>query len=89
METQPAIKRSRPKQLMALLVFALVCGMLAVPIFSTNGYYAGRSKMMLFVLVFGRLTWQIYKGTFRWRDYFIYFALVAGFCLWLDSYADA
>jgi hypothetical protein len=86
MQASPATKPRLLKQLIALLVFALVCGMLAVPVFSTNGYYSGRSKMALFVLVFGRLTWQIYRGTFRFRDYYIWFALVIAFCLWLDSY---
>jgi hypothetical protein len=68
------------------MMFILIAGMLAVPVFSPNGYYSGRSKMALFILVLCRLVWQIYKGSFRFRDYFIYFAVVVAFCLWLDSY---
>jgi hypothetical protein len=87
METQPAIKPSLLKQLIALLLFVVIGGMFTIPIFSTNGEIAARSKRAFFFLVFCRLAWQIHKRTFRFRD-FIYFALVISFCLWLDSYAD-
>lgn len=60
--------------------------MFAMPCLSYNGAIAGRSKILLFILVFSRLAWQIYNGTFWFRDYFIYFAVVVIFCVWLDSY---
>jgi hypothetical protein len=86
MQEQPAIKRSRLKELIALLVFLFIGGMFAMPVFSTNGEISGRSKMAFLLLAFCRLAWQIYKGKFRFRDYFVYFGLVIGFCIWLDSY---
>ena len=89
MQAQPAIKQSLLKQLLALLVFAIIGGMFAMPIFTTNGEIAGRSKSIFFVLILCRLGWQTHKRTFRFRDYFIYFAVFIGFCIWLDSYADA
>jgi hypothetical protein len=89
MQAQPAIKKSLLKQLIALLAFAFIGGMFAWPIFSTNGEISARSKLTLFFLVFGRLAWQTYNRSFRFRDYFIYFAVFIGFCIWLDSYADA
>jgi hypothetical protein len=89
MQAQPAIKQSLLKQLIALLLFALIGGTFAWPIFSTNGEISARSKLMLFFLIFGRLAWQTYKRTFRFRDYFVYFVVFIGFCIWLDYYADA
>jgi hypothetical protein len=89
MEAQPDIKRSLLKPLLALFLFTVIGGMFAWPIFSTNGEISARSKLILFFLIFGRLAWQTYKRTFRFRDYFIYFAVFIGFCIWLDSYADA
>jgi hypothetical protein len=89
MQAQAAIKQSLLKQLIALLVFALIGGMFAIPIFTTNGEIAGRSKLILFFFVFWRLALQTHRRTFRFRDYFIYFAIYIGFCIWLDSYADA
>lgn len=88
-EAQPAIKWSPLKELIALFVFMLIGGMFAWPIYSINGEISARSKLVLFFLIFCRLAWQTYKRTFRFRDYFIYFAVLVGFCLWMDSYASA
>ena len=87
METQPAIKRSLLKELIALLLFVLIGGMFTIPILTYNGEVAARSKTAFFVLIFCRLAWQIHKRAFRFRDYLIYFVLLIGFSLWLDSYA--
>ncbi len=87
MQAQPAIKRGLLKEMIALLIFFIVGGMFAWPIFSTNGEIAARSKLILFVLISSRLAWQAHKRTFRFRDYFIYFAVFIGFCIWMDSYA--
>ena len=89
MQAQPVIKQGLLKQLLALLVFAIIGGMFAMPIFTTNGEIAGRSKFIFFFLILCRLGWQTYKRTFRFRDYFIYFAVFIGFYLCLDHYADA
>lgn len=86
MQAQPVIKRVLLKQLIALLVFLLVCGSAALPLLCAGGDVLGRIKTSLVFLVFCRLAWQIYKGTFRFTDYFIYFALILGFCIWLDSH---
>jgi hypothetical protein len=86
MQAQPAITRSLLKPLIALLVFLFVCGSLSLPLLCVGGEVSGRSKTALVFLVFCRLAWQIYRGSFRFRDYFIYFAVVVAFCFWLDSY---
>jgi len=85
MQAQPVIIQSRLKPLLALLVFGIVGGMAAMPCLCVEGAIAGRYKTILFLLVFSRLAWSVYRRTFRWRDYFIYFAVVVGFCLWIDS----
>jgi hypothetical protein len=85
MQAQPVIKRGLLKQLIALLVFLFVCGSAALPLLCVGGDVLGRIKTAFVFLVFCRLAWQIYKRTFRFRDYFIYFAVVIGFCIWIDS----
>lgn len=85
-QQQPATKRSLLTQLIALFVFLLVCGSLALPLLCVGGNVAAAYKTTLVFLIFCRLAWQIHKGIFRFRDYLIYFALAAGFCLWMDSY---
>jgi hypothetical protein len=84
MQAQPAIKRSRLKELLALLLFGVVGGMFAMPCLCIEGAIAGRYKTILFLLVFSRLAWCIYRRTFRFRDYFVYFAVVIGFGIWAD-----
>ena len=86
MEAHPVIKRSLLKPLVALLIFVFVCGSLALPLLCIGGDISARSKIALVLLVFCRLAWQIYKGTFRFQDFCIYFAVVVAFCLWLDSF---
>ena len=84
MQAERAIKRSLLKELIVLLFFLLVCGNLALPLLSPGGDVAGRFKTTFLFLVFCRLAWQICKRSFRFSHYFIYFALVAGLCIWLD-----
>ena len=86
MQAQSAIKLSLLKQLLALLAFAVIGGMFAMPCLCIEGAIAGRYKTILFSLVCFKLAWSIYRRTFRLRDYFGYFAIVVGFCLWADSY---
>jgi hypothetical protein len=88
MRAQSVIKRRLLKELIALFVFVIIGGIFTMPIFTTNGEISSRSKLILFILVFCRVAWQIYKRTFRFRNYFIYFAVFIGFCIWLDSYAN-
>ena len=83
---QPAIKRHLLKQLGALLMFVVVGGALALPSLCVEGATAGRYKTALFLLVSLRLGWSIYRRTFRFREYFIYFAVIVAFCLWADSH---
>ena len=86
MQTQPVTKRRLLKELVALLLFVFVGGSLALPLLCPGGEAVGSCKAAFVFLVFCRLAWQIYKRTFRFRDYFIYFALVIGLCIWADSY---
>jgi len=83
-EAQPATKRTLLKELGALLLFVVVAGMAAMPCLCVTGAIAGRYKLALFFLVSLRLGWNIYRRTFRFRDYFIYFAIVMAFCIWVD-----
>jgi hypothetical protein len=84
MQEQPVIKRSLLKQRVALFLFLIVGGLFASPCLCLEGEAASNYKMAFLFLVLCRLAWQVYKRTFRWRDYFIYFALVIGFCIWAD-----
>jgi len=84
MQAQPTIKQSRLKELLALLLFGVIGGMAAMPCLCIEGAIAGRYKTILFVLIFLRMAWCIFKRTFRWMDYSIYFANVIGFCIWAD-----
>ena len=86
MEAEPVIKRSRLKELIALFVFLIVCSFLAMPLLTLGGEDSSRGKAILVFLVFCRLAWQIYKRTFRFRDFFVYFAVVIAFCIWMDSH---
>jgi len=84
MESQLRGKRGLLKELCALLLFVVVAGMAAIPCLCVTGAIAGRYKMALFFLVSLRLGWTIYRRTFRFRDYFIYFTIVMTFCIWMD-----
>jgi hypothetical protein len=81
----PPTKRTLLKQLGALLLFVVIGGALAMPCLCIEGAISGRYKTILFLLVALRLGWSIYRRTFRFRDYFVYFAVVVAFCLWTDS----
>jgi hypothetical protein len=84
MQAQPLTKRRLLKELVALLLFLFVGGSVALPLLCPGGEEVGRCKTALVFLVFCWLAWKIYKRTFLFRDYFIYFALVIGFCIWAD-----
>ena len=84
MQAQPAIKRSLLKQLIALLVFVFIAGSAAMPLLCPGGEKIGALKAALVFLVFCRLAWHTYKRTFRFTDYYVYFGLVIGFCIWAD-----
>ncbi len=88
-ESQPANRRTLLKELGALLLFVVVGGMLAAPCLCLEDAMASRYKVILFLLASLRLAWGIYRRTFRFRDYCIYFAVVVVFCLWADSLAYA
>ena len=85
MHGQSTIKPGVLKELIALLVFLFVGGTLAFPLLCPGGDVVGRHKVAFVFAAFCRLAWQVYKRTFRFGDYFVYFALVVGFCVWLDS----
>jgi hypothetical protein len=57
-----------------------------MPLLCEGGERASLCKTALVLLVFCRLAWQSYKRTFRFKAYFIYFALVIGFNIWADSH---
>ncbi|MEI9866597.1 MAG: hypothetical protein WDN00_19010 [Limisphaerales bacterium] len=82
MQAQPAIMRSRLTALLALFLFFIVGFFGSLPLLTLGGEAAGYIKEAFFLLVFFRLAWCAYKRTLRWRDYFVYFALVIGFCIW-------
>ena len=84
MQAQLAIKRSLAVELIALFLFLVIGGIFASPCLCLEGEAASDYKMAFLFLALCRLVWQVYKRTFRWRDYFIYFALVIGFCIWAD-----
>jgi hypothetical protein len=84
METHQSSKRGLLKELCALFLFVLVAGMAAMPCLCVTGAIAGRFKLALFFLVSLRLGWSIYRRTFRFRDFWIYFAIVMAFCICTD-----
>jgi hypothetical protein len=88
MEAQQTIKQGRTIQVVSLFFFLLICCMLALPVLSVGGDACGTYKLTLVLLIACRLAWQIYKRTFRFRDYFIYFAATVAFCFWADYELD-
>ena len=86
METQPVIKRSRLKQLLALFMFLIIGGLGTMPLLCIGGEVAARYKTLLFVFIFSRLSWCIYKRTFRYLDCFVYLVISVGFDMWIDSH---
>ena len=85
METQAVTKQKLLMQLAALFLLLLIGGFLSI---LQLAEYGGRAsvgfKQEVVLLVFCRLAWQIYRCTFRFLDYFIYLAIVIGFCVWAD-----
>jgi len=86
MATQPPSKRALLKELGALLLFVVIAGMAAMPCLCVTGAIAGRYKLALFFLVSLRLGWSIFRRTFRFRDFWGYFAIVMAFCIWTDMH---
>lgn len=84
MQPQPAIKRPVLKKLLALLLFLVIGVSLAFPVLCPGGDVAARYKAAMVLAAFSRLAWQLYKNTFRFRDYVIYRVIMAGLCLWTD-----
>jgi hypothetical protein len=88
MDTPPVIKPSLFKQVIALLLYFLVCGLFAIPSLSLPGAVTAKYKITLFLLVLIRLSWSVYSRTFRLPEYLIYFAVVIAFCVMADFCAD-
>jgi hypothetical protein len=84
MQAQPVIKRNLLMQLIALFFFLYICVNFAVPISDFAGDTSSTFSVTFVLLVFCRLAWQIYKRTFRFRDYSIYFAITIGLCFLVD-----
>jgi hypothetical protein len=85
MQAQPAIKQSRFPALLALFCLFIVGFIASCPLGAVGGEAAGYFKGVFLLFVSIRLAWCIYRRTFRWLDYFVYFALVMGFCFFVDS----
>jgi hypothetical protein len=83
-ETQPAAKRRRLTELVALLLFLIFGVMFTAPTLSAEGAVRGRYATALLLLAVARLAWHIHKRTFRYRDYFLYLAIVVAFSIWAE-----
>jgi hypothetical protein len=86
MQAQPAIKRSRLMPSFALLLFFVVGLILASPCLCLEGVVGGNIKLAFFVLVFCRLSLSVYRRTFRFVDYIVYFVISVGFDFWVESH---
>ena len=75
----------RGRQVIALLLFLVVGVSLAGPCLCAEGATRGRYTMSLLAIALCRLAWVAYRGTFQYRDYFIYLGVVIGFCIWADQ----
>ena len=82
-----AATQERRIQLLAMFLFCLVGGLLAAPVLSLNGSITGRFKSILFLSAGARLAWSVYMRTFSFKDYFIYFGSLVGFCIWADLHS--
>jgi hypothetical protein len=71
-------------EVVSLLLFLVVGVSVAAPCLCVEGAISGRYTMALLLLAFCRLAWCVYRRTFRYRDYFVYLAIVIGFCVWAD-----
>ena len=74
----------RSLQIVALLLFLGIGSFFALPCLSTGGAARGAFTMVLLLLALSRLTWNVYKRTFRYRDYLVYLAVVIVFGLWAE-----
>ena len=81
---QPTVRRRRLTELVALLLFLLVGCAFAAPCLCVEGALRGRYATALLLLAFSRLAWQVHKRKFRFRDYFLYLAIVVAFCIWAE-----
>ena len=85
MQAQAVTKERLLLQLAALVLLLLIGGFLSMLEFAMYGGGASVGiKRIVVILVFCRLAWQIYRRTFRFLDYFVYLAIVIGFCFWAD-----
>jgi len=85
MQAQAVTKQRLLMQLAALFLLLLIGGFLSMSELAEYGGGASVGfKQEVVILVFCRLAWQIYRRTFRFLDYFIYLAIVIGFCVWAD-----
>ena len=85
MQAQADTKQRLVLQIAALLLLLLIGGFLSMLEFAMYGGGASVGiKRLVVILVFCRLAWQIHRHTFRFVDYFVYLAIVIGFCVWAD-----
>jgi len=84
MEAKPVIKRGRLTELFALFLFFIVGGLGSITVYGLGGDIAGIFKILIFLLVFCRLSWSIYRRTFRFVDYFVYFAICIAIDIWVE-----
>jgi len=81
---QPTVRRRRLTELVALLLFLVVGFAFAAPCLCVEGAIRGRYATALLLMAFSRLAWQVHKRKFRFRDYFLYLAIVVAFCIWAE-----
>ena len=74
----------RLKELLALLLFAVVAFSSAMPCLCVEGAIRGRFTLAFTFLIFCRLSWHVYRRTFRFKDYFVYLGFAFAFCIWAD-----
>ena len=75
----------RLKQIVALFLFLVVGLVFASPCLCAEGETRGAFTMAILLLAFSRLAWSVHKRTFRYRDWFVYLAIVIMFSLWAES----
>lgn len=83
-KAHPTTRSKRVLEFVALCLFLAVGSAAAAPCLCIEGEIRGRYTMALLGLAFCRLVWSVYRGTFRYREYFLYLAVVIGFCVWAD-----
>ena len=84
-QEQPVVKWRLPMQLLALVIFLVICiGPTLSVVMKVGAEQSQMFKMTFLILVLCRLAWQIYKHTFRYLDCVIYVVIVIGFCHLVD-----